>query len=130
MAWRSVGSTLTATAGLAINASGHPLQTSELLRVSVASDDLPALDPDGFWVVEIIPDEDTTGTENAYGAVCADPCEGVDSIAPWTRYAGPHPAAAGRPRRPGRPPRRAPQLAGVGVLRARAAQGPALAGAR
>jgi hypothetical protein len=79
-------STLTATAGLAINPSGHPLQTSELLRISVASDDLPALDPDGFWVVEIIPDSDTTGTENAYGAVCADPCEGVDSIAPWARY--------------------------------------------
>ena len=36
-------------------------------------------------MVEIIPDADTTGTENAYGAVCADPCEGVDSIAPWAR---------------------------------------------
>jgi hypothetical protein len=78
-------SALTASAGLAINPSGHPLQTSEMLRISVASDDLPALDPDGFWVVEISPDEDTTGSENAYGAVCADPCEGVGSIAPWTR---------------------------------------------
>jgi hypothetical protein len=79
------GSTLTATAGLAINPSGHPLQTSGTLQLSVAADDLPALDPDGFWVVEIVPDSDTTGTENAYGAVCADPCEGVDSIAPWAR---------------------------------------------
>lgn len=78
-------STLTATAGLAINPSGHPMQCSVPLRLSVAADDLPALDPDGFWVVEIIPDEDTTGTENAFGAVCGDPCEGVGSIAPWAR---------------------------------------------
>lgn len=78
-------STLTATAGLAINPSGHPLQTSEMLRLSVAADDRPPIDPDGFWVVEIEPAEDTTGAENAYGAVCADPCEGVDSIAPWAR---------------------------------------------
>lgn len=78
-------SALTASAGLAINPSGHPMQTSETLRLSVAADDLPGLDPDGFWVVEILPDEDTTGAENAYGAVCADPCEGVDSIAPWAR---------------------------------------------
>jgi hypothetical protein len=79
------GSELTATAGLAINASGYPLQTSETLRISVAAEDQPALDRDGFWVVEISPAEDTTGTENAYGTVCADPCEGVGSIAPWIR---------------------------------------------
>jgi hypothetical protein len=80
-----VGTSLTATAGLAVNAVGEPLQTGELLRLSVADDDLPALDPDGFWVVEISPDADTVGAENAYGAVCGDPCEGVDSIAPWAR---------------------------------------------
>lgn len=78
-------SALTASAGLAINPSGHPLQSSDTLQLSVAADDLPNLDPDGFWVVEILPDEDTIGAENAYGAVCADPCEGVDSIAPWAR---------------------------------------------
>ena len=111
-------STLTATAGLAINPSGHPLQTSELLRISVASDDLPALDPDGFWVVEIIPDSDTTGTENAYGAVCADPCEGVDSIAPWARYLVRLRLRPDVRHRAGRPPGRAPELAGVSVLRA------------
>lgn len=76
---------LTASAGLAFSTSGHALQSSELLRISVETDDLPALEPDGFWVVEIVPEEDTVGAENAYGAVCADPCEGVGSIAPWAR---------------------------------------------
>lgn len=78
-------SALTASPGLAFTSSGHALQSSETLKISVATDDLPALEPDGFWVVEILPEEDTVGAENAYAAVCADPCEGVGSIAPWTR---------------------------------------------
>jgi hypothetical protein len=76
---------LTATPGLAITPSGQVLQSSGSLVHSIRAEDLPTLEDDGFWVVEVVPDEDYTGSENVYGTVCAHPCDGTTAVQPWRR---------------------------------------------
>lgn len=77
---------LTASAGLAVARDGGLLQSGSPLRHRLDDAHLPGLDPDGFWVVEVAAEEDTAGQENAYGAICADPCDGVNAIQPLRRF--------------------------------------------
>lgn len=77
------GTRLSCTPGLAIAPDGQPLQSS--FDLSYALDSLPQLASNDYWVIEIDPAEDTTGSENAYGTVCADPCDQRNSIRPWLR---------------------------------------------
>jgi hypothetical protein len=74
---------LTATEGLALTPTGQPLQSNATLRLPLDTDHLPTLDQDDFWLVVIEPATEASGSENAYGTVCADPCEGIGSIKPW-----------------------------------------------
>jgi hypothetical protein len=75
---------LIATEGLALSAAGRPLQSGTALKLPLTGDYLPPLDnADGFWLIVLEPAEELAGSENAYGAVCAEPCEGVGTIQPW-----------------------------------------------
>jgi hypothetical protein len=74
------GNQLLATPGLAMDAAGMPLRTSE--QVSVALDGL-ATPPGRFWLVEVIADQPVpSDNEPVYGNLCGDPCSG-SSIQPW-----------------------------------------------
>ena len=74
---------LIATEGLALTPTGQPLQSNATLRLPLDTEHLPTLDQDDFWLVVIEPATEASGSENAYGTVCADPCEGIGSIKPW-----------------------------------------------
>ena len=74
---------LIATEGLALTSTGQPLQSNATLTLPLDTDHLPTLDQDDFWLVVIEPATEASGSENAYGTVCADPCEGIGSIKPW-----------------------------------------------
>lgn len=67
---------LSVTPGLAVNAEGEPLQSSGPVTLSLSGDQLPGISADGFYVVEVGPLPRDFGSENAYGALCADPCGG------------------------------------------------------
>jgi hypothetical protein len=75
--------TLIATKGLALTPTGQPLQSNATLRLPLDTEHLPTLGQDDFWLVVIEPATEASGSENAYGTVCADPCEGIGSIKPW-----------------------------------------------
>src|SRR6185503_13536483 len=67
------------TGGLAFG-NGRPLRSSEPASVS-----LKGLAPagDDFWVVEIVPDTWTFGSEPVYGGLCEDPCGQGSGIRPY-----------------------------------------------
>lgn len=74
---------LIATEGLALTSTGQPLQSNATLTLPLDTEHLPTLGQDEFWLVVIEPATEASGSENAYGTVCADPCEGIGSIKPW-----------------------------------------------
>jgi len=79
-------SVLHATAGLALTATGAPLQTDGPLEIRLDAAHLPELaQQNGYWLVELAPATELTGNENAYGTVCADPCDGATTIRPWVQ---------------------------------------------
>jgi hypothetical protein len=74
---------LLAAEGMAFTATGQPLQSDAPPKLPLDSDHLPPLDQDGFWLVVLDPATEASGSENAYGTVCTDPCEGIGTIKPW-----------------------------------------------
>lgn len=75
---------LDVTPGLAIAPTGRPLRATTTLRVSVKAADLPARLADGFWVVEVGANSADFGSENVYGSLCDEPCQGTSAVHPWT----------------------------------------------
>jgi hypothetical protein len=76
------GATLEVTAGLAIEPAGRVLRSASTAVVSLAEKDLPEIEPDGFWVIEVGPASWPSGNAPVYGTLCADPCSG-SSISPY-----------------------------------------------
>jgi hypothetical protein len=74
---------LIATEGLAITLAGRALQSSTGLILPLEGDYLPTLLANQFWLIVLEPAEERAGSENAYGTVCAEPCEGIGTIQPW-----------------------------------------------
>jgi hypothetical protein len=73
---------LEVTAGLAIDPAGRVLRSASTAVVSLAAQDLPEVEPDGFWVIEVGPANWPQGNAPVYGTLCADPCSG-SSISPY-----------------------------------------------
>lgn len=71
---------LRVTPGLAVNRQGRPMRSGQMATVSL--DNLVA-DPDGFWVVELVPESTPFGDETVYGVLCEDPCSGGASVRPF-----------------------------------------------
>lgn len=74
------GDTLEVAPGLAVDPIGRPLRSRKTAVISLL--DAPDVGPDGFWVLEVTPAKWLYGTENVYGNLCDDPCNG-SAIAPW-----------------------------------------------
>jgi hypothetical protein len=73
--------------GLAIGPTGQPIRSAAFATVSLKRDDLPPLQGDGFWVIEVNSIETSFGSEPTYGNVCDDPCSGSGAaIQPWTDH--------------------------------------------
>ena len=76
------GSSLRASAGLAIDASGRPLRSLE--RIDVDLGDLDTTGPNRIWVVEVLAtDPIASGNEPVYADLCATGCGPEASIRPW-----------------------------------------------
>ncbi|HEX8973540.1 hypothetical protein [Oryzihumus sp.] len=76
------GQVVGATAGLAIDPSGRPLQS--LARLEADLSGLARSEPGRIWIVEVIAAEPIpAGSEPLYSAVCATPCGPQPQIQPW-----------------------------------------------
>jgi hypothetical protein len=72
--------------GLAISPIGQPLRSTTAAVVSLATDDLPSIGADGFWVVEVDHAWWNFGSESVFGNLCDEPCSGsASALQPWTR---------------------------------------------
>jgi hypothetical protein len=70
--------------GLAISPTGQLLQSHSPIVVPLDAAHLTALPHDGFWVVDLVPASDTSGSAPVYGSLCNDGCsEAGSTIRPW-----------------------------------------------